>query len=130
MMTRKCLAAAMAVFLVIMGAASVAHGKKLRKVAVLAGFYGFGAGVHLLGGLGVLHGLYSHYRELGPLQLRLPRRSSTCIPFLCLILYQFPCLFMFITFMRRIMMASVTYDDYGLYRGPRRPVVIEIAASF
>uniref|UniRef100_V5H409 Secreted protein n=2 Tax=Ixodes ricinus TaxID=34613 RepID=V5H409_IXORI len=65
MMTRKCLAAAMAVFLVIMGAASVAHGKKLRKVAVLAGFYGFGAGVHLLGGLGVLHGLYSHYGSSG-----------------------------------------------------------------
>lgn len=39
---------------------ALCEAKKLHKMAGLAGVYGLGAGAHLLGGLGLLHGLYSY----------------------------------------------------------------------
>ncbi|XP_050049457.1 uncharacterized protein [Dermacentor andersoni] len=52
------------VLLTLLAAVPACVGKKLHKMAVLAGAYGIGAGGHLLGGLGLLHGLhglYSHH---------------------------------------------------------------------
>ncbi|XP_070390234.1 uncharacterized protein [Dermacentor albipictus] len=52
------------VLLALLAAVPACVGKKLHKMAVLAGAYGIGAGGHLLGGLGLLHGLhglYSHH---------------------------------------------------------------------